>query len=210
MGKLIDLTGRRFGRLLVVNRANKNSFGEALWECQCDCGNSHIAKGSSLRRGKCLSCGCYQRECISKAHTKHNMYGTRLYHIWSGMIQRCTNPNNSKYKNYGKRGIKVCDEWKDFSNFYKWASATNYAENLTIDRVDVNGNYTPDNCRWTTINIQENNRTNNFVISICGTSHTLAEWCRIYHISYSTVQERIRHNWDITTAITTPIRKRRE
>lgn len=152
-----NIIGRRFGKLIVVERA-ENIGDYAAWKCKCDCGNETVVTGSNLRSGNTKSCGCL-------SGTTHGMTHTRLYHVWGGMIQRCTNPNAAKYSYYGGRGIRVCDEWcNSFVAFYEWAMANGYDPELpwykcTIDRIDVNGNYEPANCRWVDMKTQNNNKS---------------------------------------------------
>lgn len=210
MGKSINLIGKRFGRLVVIEEAGRDKFGEVQWLCRCDCGNSKTSSGSRLRKGKCTSCGCYQKEAIVRAKKKHGMFGTRIYNIWSSMLQRCTNPNNAKFKNYGGRGISVCDDWSNsFEAFYEWSMSNGYADNLTIDRIDVNGNYEPSNCRWIGMIDQENNRTNNVLITIGGVTKTRTEWCRINGIRPQTACQRIRYGWNEIDAVTMPVNRKR-
>ena len=149
--KLVDLTGQRFGRLVVLRRA-ENIGRQTAWLCKCDCGNEKTVPMWNLRSGQTISCGCYADEvrvANGKAGQTHGLSYSRLYTIWIGMKQRCYYPKHKHFKRYGERGIKVCDEWKDsFETFHDWAMANGYADNLTIDRENVNGDYCPANCRW--------------------------------------------------------------
>lgn len=159
-----DLTGKRFGRLTVIKQMPNNANGKVMWLCKCDCGNEKIIIGSLLHTGKTKSCGCLIRESIIERSTKHgfrknykHLYGTRL-----NMIDRCTNPKNKVYSYYGGRGIKICPEWMDKEtgvvSFCEWALENGYSEGMTIDRIDVNGDYGPGNCRWVTMAVQCTNR----------------------------------------------------
>lgn len=212
--KVIDLTGQKFGRLTVlgVGEYYISPSGRKVkrWKCMCDCGNIVFADTSRLKKGNVKSCGCYLREKAAEQHKSHGMYGTRIYNIYTCMMQRCHNENTDDFKNYGGRGITVCDEWKnDFQAFYDWAMASGYANGLTIDRIDVNGNYCPENCRWATSKKQNNNRRNNRLITHNGETHTMAEWAEIVGIEYSILACRIcNHKWPIEKALTQEVRKR--
>lgn len=192
MSRVIDLTGQRFGRLTVIKRApNKGHSQQASWECLCDCGNTVNVVGYCLRNGDSRSCGCYYKETRGDTYKIHGKRHTRIYNTWCSMKERCNTPSNTSYKNYGARGITVCSEWQEFEPFYEWAMSHGYTDELSIDRIDVNGNYSPDNCRWVTKKTQANNTRANHYVTRNGVTHTVTEWCEILGISRSTVVKRI-------------------
>lgn len=203
MGKFIDLTGTRFNMLTVIERVGTDSSGRVLWKCICDCGNETVVPSYCLTSGHTKSCGCL----LINSHITHGQSYSHLYQIWHGMKNRCINPNMQDYSRYGGRGITVCDEWdNNYESFQDWALDNGYSEDLTIDRIDPNGNYEPDNCRWSTKKEQANNRVNNLYYSMNGENHTLSEWCDMFNLPYQTIYARIhRYNWDFITAITTPL-----
>ena len=197
MSRAIDETGNRYGRLLVLERSD-GIDGRAAWLCECDCGNHVIVKGKELRNGHTRSCGCLIHDITVNRNTKHGdatrSSRTRLYGIWLNMIARCNNPGRAQYKNYGGRGISVCDEWqKSYESFKNWAMQSGYCDDFTIDRMDVDGLYCPDNCRWVNRKTQNNNKRNNIVVEFRGERHSISEWSQITNIKYSTLYMRLVH-----------------
>jgi len=155
---LVDLTGQRFGELTVLYQVPSRDRNSS-WLCQCDCGKKTIVRAPNLKFGGTRTCGCGVARATVKRCTKHGESHSKLNYIWTAMKERCFNPNNKSYDNYGGRGITVCDEWKnDYAAFSKWSKENGYREGLTLDRINNDGGYSPDNCRWTTYKVQSNNR----------------------------------------------------
>jgi hypothetical protein len=195
--KMIDesIIGKRFGKLVVISFHHSNKYKMTYWLCKCDCGNEKVISRGGLTSGDNVSCGCYHKEHAHEYGKTHGLSRTKLYSVWSGMIQRCTNAKAQNYDRYGARGISVCDEWRnDFKSFYDWAIGSGYSYGLTIDRIDTNGNYEPSNCRWADRVTQQNNRRKNHNFTYCGVTHTVAEWSRILNVNHETLRYRIIHN----------------
>lgn len=204
----LNLLGQRFGNLTVIERLPSKNH-RTMWCCLCDCGNIITVRGSHLSSGHTKSCGCYQKEQASKSSIKHGKSNTRLFHIWIGMKKRCYNKNCKSYKDYGARGIEICDEWlNNFESFYNWANNNGYTNTLTIDRIDVNGNYEPNNCRWATQIQQVRNSRHNRYFTYKGEQHCLSEWCEILGLKYKNVIARInQYDWSIEEALELKERK---
>lgn len=206
-----DLSKRKFGRWTVVSfshKVNCKNGANYYWNCVCDCGTERKVPASSLRGGLSTSCGCYNKEIISRPK-KHGKAKEKIYWIWHSMIQRCEDEKNSQYRLYGGRGIVVCPEWHDSSCFIEWALNNGYQEGLTIDRIDSNGNYEPNNCRWVNWEVQANNTRRNHYVEIGGVTKTVAQWARENGIPYKYVYRRTRDlGWSFEKALTTPVRER--
>lgn len=189
-----DLTGQKFGRLTVIKQDGKYKNGARLWICKCECGNEKRVAGTHLVSGKIKSCGCLLIETTIERNktekVKHGKRGTRIYSIWRNMKDRCFNKNEKAYPRYGGRGITVCEEWKEFLQFYDWSMSHGYADDLTLDRINNDGNYEPENCRWATMKEQANNRRNNSCLTYNGETKTLSEWADYIGIPYSRLEHR--------------------
>lgn len=178
----VDITGQRFGRLVALRPTSQRRSGKVMWLCQCDCGNTTLSTSNNLKSGGTRSCGCLYKE-TRQGKLKHGMTGERLHRIWKGMHSRCNNKNAKSYENYGGRGISICNEWNGdngFLNFYEWSMKHGYADNLTIDRIDVNGDYTPNNCRWVTQHEQTRNKRNTINLTAQGKTMCLTDWITKY------------------------------
>lgn len=204
MSKFIDITGNRYGNLIVIKRVDNQGKGFTVYECLCDCGNTKLVRANNLKSGAVKSCGCLRRN--NTKNRTHNMSHTKLYRVWANMKNRCYNQNLKSYKDYGGRGITVCDEWRDsFENFMNWAYSSGYTEHLTLDRIDNNGGYNPSNCRWTDPKKQANNRRSCVIYTHDGRSMNLREWCDYLNLNYKLVYNRIHKcGWDFEKAITEP------
>lgn len=183
MGKLIDLSGQKIGKWTILHKYNKTNTKDkrTLWTCQCECGNIKNIDGYTLRKGKSLSCGCSK-----DGHSKD-----RLYSIWIGIKDRTSCTYRSRSKDYICRGIGMCKEWENWEVFKSWALNSGYSEDLSIDRIDNNGNYCPENCRWANAKEQGANKRNNIIVTLNGETHILSEWCRILGLNRYSVKSRI-------------------
>lgn len=203
MSKVNDLTGKKFGMLTVAFRGPNSKNGKATWFCKCDCGKdkNNPVLGYDLYSGRVKSCGCLYKSSNKNSNKTHGMTNTKLYRVWSSMKQRCYYKKGAEFKNYGGRGIFVCDEWKkDFMSFYLWAIDNGYKESedrseFTLDRIDTNMGYFPSNCRFVNMKTQQNNRRNNIIIQINGVSKTASEWSSECGIKSATLIWRLKNGW---------------
>ena len=201
MSKHENLIGKRFGLLTVVNKSDSKN-GCAIWECRCDCGNTTKARTSVLLSGHKQFC----ERCQSKLRGTTWKSDNRIYKAWRHMLQRCENANDKFFACYGGRGIKVCTEWHNYEAFLEWSLNNGYAENLTIDRINVNGDYSPDNCRWATQKEQQNNKTNNCLLTLNGVTKTKRQWSEETGIGYTTICKRLLLGWTVERALTEPVK----
>ena len=222
MGNFMDLTGQRFGRLTVIGLAPKGKCRQTRWLCRCDCGTEKSVQAGHLRNGSIVSCGCYNSEMTSKRNhiykTKHgdatHTHRDRLYRIYLQMKNRCLRKTHKYYYRYGERGIKICPEWlgeHGYENFKEWSYANGYKPNgdrktMTLDRIDNDGDYCPDNCRWVTFKVQANNKSCNHRITIGNETHTISEWADIVGIDQRSISSRIYNGWSEEDAVMRPLR----
>lgn len=202
--KAAQLSGLRFGRLTVMHRGPNNQLGRSQWICQCDCGNVAIKLGVNLTAEVTRSCGCYMQESrksIGEKTRKHSALGTKEYNSWQAMRKRCNYPAEHNYANYGGRGIQVCERWDSFGLFLQDMGHAPTALH-SLDRIDVNGHYAPENCRWATAVEQCNNRRNNLRVRYMGEERTVAEWARLLGVNANMVVKRLRSNWSPERALT--------
>ena len=195
-----DYSGKRYNNMTVIKSVYEKEYknGKCVFvECVCDCGNKKTVRISDLQSGRTTSCGCNKIKKSKQRNTKHSMCDSRIYRIWSGMKARCKYKSCEEYRNYGGRGVSVCEEWlNSFVSFYNWSMSNGYKENLSIDRINVNGNYCPENCRWATTEEQSNNKRVNKFFNIDGENKTLMQICKEKGLNYRMVQSRIRYGWD--------------
>lgn len=213
MGKHVrDITGQRFGNLVVQEYVGLRK-GKAYWRCMCDCGNITYTMTSNLTSYASISCGCVQRKkayeiCMKRNVTHGYSKKERLYFIWKGMRERCFNSHNKEYKNYGGRGITICDEWNDYLAFRDWSLSHGYDNKLSIDRINNDGNYCPENCRWATREIQCGNTRRNIFLTYNGETHSPKEWAKKLGIPQHVIYERRFLGWPEEKIISEPIPER--
>lgn len=207
MGAKIDLTGRRFGRLQVVSPSTyRKPKNRAVWLCLCDCGKQSVVTAGDLMYGNTKSCGCLMRE-ISRANgmsnRRHGFTHTRTYRIWGGMKKRCLNPSEPNYHRYGGRGITLCDRWHSFDAFLE--DMGECPSGCSIERIDNDGPYSRENCRWATILEQARNKSNNRKFTLWGETLTLTEWAHRFGLKRPTVGRRLKRGWSIEDALLRPV-----
>lgn len=207
MPRIKDLTGLKNGKLVVTGLSHIDDNGRSHWFCECACGKVITRKGQiiteAIKKDKKSHCGCSPP---LKTHGLTNS-NKKLHWVWAAMLQRCRNPKSKDYKDYGARGITVCESWHEFENFYNWALSSGYKHGLTIDRIDTNGQYEPENCQWTDLKQQMNNQRRTIIIEWKGVRKPLTQWAEEVGINYRTLKARIKtYKWDIDRAMTEPAR----
>lgn len=201
------MIGKRFGRLTVIEKVGKDKHRSILWKCKCDCGGESIVRTHNLRCGNSTSCGCVRNDKIKKLNYKTGQYKSRIYHTWINMKTRCHTPTAWEYKNYGARGIAVCDEWRNnFQAFYDWANENGYRDDLTIERINNDGNYCPENCRWVDRITQNRNQRNTRLVTFNGVTKHLFDWADEFGIKRNTLAHRLHRGWSIDKSLTTPVK----
>lgn len=211
--KKLNLAGKKFGRLLVLNEEGKTPRGQIKWKCLCDCGNQVVVVGGNLKNGTTKSCGCLRNEKLSKMARKRNDPNRYWKQPWHGsyesMMRRCYCNKEIGYLNYGGRGIKVCEEWHDVANFAKWVENSGYQKGLTLDRIDNNKDYEPSNCRWADMQLQSNNRRNTIFLTYQNKTLSIADWSRLLNCRLSTLHNRYYKGWSAEKILGTPIKEKR-
>lgn len=202
MKKYEEMIGKKFGHLTVIGVSSRtDKYGHKYLDCKCDCGNFKTIVMHHIISGASQSCGCGVSKSTIKRNTTHGGTGTRLYTIWLSMRKRCTNSKEKDYQYYGAKGIKISSEWSTFDTFRDWSLSHGYDDSLTIDRIDVNGDYCPSNCRWITFAEQCRNRTNNRQVTINGEAKLITDWIKESPVSMTTVYDRMRKGWPVEDAL---------
>lgn len=209
---LIDITGKRFGRYVVLRFAGKNKHNQSTWLCRCDCGREKVVQGLALKSGRTKSCGCLSAEkrrakLIKHGHTAHGVV-TQEYSAWTNMRNRCNNPNDDRFADYGGRGITVCERWNDFDKFLA-DMGQKPSDDHQLDRKDNDRGYSPDNCRWATRKQQQRNMRSNRLVSYSGETRSVTEWAERLEINAITLWARLNRGWTIDEAMNTAVKKPR-
>jgi hypothetical protein len=211
MYKVPDRIGLRFGRLLITERGpSRSGTTDSFWWCLCDCGNIVLVRWRSLKGGATQSCGCYQKECAIRSQRatflKHDLSKDALYGVMQGMKNRCYKTDDPHYSRWGGRGIYICDEWKEnFLAFYEWAQQSGYKKGLSLDRIDNDGPYSPNNCRWATREEQMNNTRHNKYITFEGKTLSVTQWSKHLNVKAKILRQRLQRGWSDEEVITTPL-----
>lgn len=216
MNKPMDIIGKKFNRLTVLELVGTDKYGNTKFLCECDCGNRKVLLGSKVKGGRTKSCGCLHSETARNNTKKHLSSHTKIYNVYAHILSRCFCNTNKNYHNYGGRGITVCKEWADkengFDSFYKWAIQNGYDESAefgkcTIDRIDNNGNYEPSNCRWVSIKEQANNKRVNHLLTYNGKTQNVTQWAIELGYNKETLFSRIHKGWSVEKMLSTPVKK---
>lgn len=205
MGAKLNIKpGDKFSRLTIVREVEKRKKAR-FFLCKCDCGTEKVIRMVQLTSGQTKSCGCFKREHLISMIYKNGLSRTKLYKVWTSMKQRCMNPKCDVYMYYGERGVLIYKDWLEFENFYNWAVGNGYEEGLTIERIDVNSNYEPNNCTWIPQSEQSSNTRRNRLISYNGKKQNIAQWVKETGLSYNCIRSRLKRGWDIKKTLTEPI-----
>lgn len=206
----LDITGQKFGKLVAIRRV-ENHNGQAFWLFQCDCGLLTEKRAANVVRGITTKCGGPKRAMLKRTIPRHGMHHTSLHYRWAAMLARCSNPKDPGYKNYGARGIRVCDAWADFTSFASWAAESGYREDLELDRRNNDGPYAPHNCRWVTRSVNSSNRRNARMVTAFGETLNLSEAARKYGLNRCTLENRLtRSRMAPEKALTEPVGEARQ
>lgn len=211
-----DISGLTFNSLTVVEYRGIDKSRSSMWLCRCSCGNEIVTRASSLKNENTKSCGCLRKKMAMIASTTHGLSSgrkrkSRLYRAWTNMKSRCNNDKTPKFKNHGGRGISVCDQWKDYINFHLWATENGYKDNLSLERIDNDKGYSPENCKWATCSEQNINKRTNRIVTVDGISRTVKEWSIVTGAKQPTLHARLNdYGWGDEKTIKTPVRSRRQ
>jgi len=201
MSVRVDLTGENYGRLSVSKLIRDISGKKKMWLCKCKCGSEIVVSGGNLRSGHTTQCKECALKQLAKNNVKHGGTGSKLYNVWNSITNRTENKNHKSYADYGGRGIKICDEWRDFSTFLKWSTDSGYSQGLEIDRIDNDGDYSPENCQWVRRIENANNKRNNRWITHNGKTRTMAQWARIFNLNYKLLHKHLSRGYSFEEAV---------